>query len=76
MQIGGSLRRARAATGAVAHTEPPRSAAPAAPDRRRNALRVTRSHPSMGRIVASQRPCARRMASSRSARADSVSVGS
>ena len=46
--LGGTCRRARAATDAVAHTDPPSSAAPAAPDRRRNALRVSPSDPSIG----------------------------
>src|SRR5690348_7998906 len=47
VRIGGSpacpRRCARAATGAVAHTDPPSSAAPAAPVRRRNVARVNRS---------------------------------
>src|SRR3954454_16416666 len=53
LRIGASAlvapaRRARAAVGAVAHTVPPSSATPAAPDRRRNALRVNPSDPSIG----------------------------
>src|SRR3954447_3494886 len=72
LRIGGSLacpsRRARAATAPVAHSEPPSSAAPAAPDARRNVLRVSRSDPSIAlplvaepeRIIAGRPPGARR----------------
>src|SRR6185312_7992612 len=55
--VGATCRRARAATDAVAHTDPPSNAAPAAPERRRNALRVSPSDPSidsslgLGRVV-------------------------
>src|SRR4051812_46662271 len=45
--MGGSWRRPRrrATAGAAAHIEPPRSAAPATPLRRRNSSRVNRSVP-------------------------------
>src|SRR4051812_8804347 len=73
LRIGGSLagpsRRARAATAPVAHSEPPRSAAPAAPDAGRTALRVRRPAPPTPlplaadpeRIIAGRPPGARRV---------------